>query len=607
MTPRDDHRPDDAIRPNDRAVLYDLVDRRLAPRAEDEVRRRLEDEPDLRLAYEQIVELRARLVALPVPALPADFLERVRARAGFPAAPAPAAVLPAAVLPAAVLPAAGPPTAVSPAAGRAEPAAAASPTDAASDGGVPRLGRVLSFARYAYAVAALLVVALGVAYWRWSEEDASPAATESARRDASSARVVASKSLATGREARASNEWKDSESAKDQAKPGAPTSAGLVTGGGGGGATPHFGPVGALPPGLRTPSDTPGDDRPPATPMPLDTGTGKDRTAANEGSFAKRKASSAEPQDPSGPAALAERPAPTSTATDAAMDDASAPPAEAAGARTGEPSDPTLAKSPARPGYALPAASVDADEVVLYVYADSFEAARAEVSIWVADARAGRTPDARRLAQGQADRLPAPADKKSEGNRRRDESDSDAPGMSSPTESASKASGQPASDAPRGSAPVAAPAAPGERMLGAFVVELEAPAFERLSRSLPGSKGIDDLLRAAGNARGVAAGETEQTPPKSDAAMSGDGMSGAGLTGAPPTESPPLPVPLPVPRPVPLAIPPPASAPAMPAPSAPSDDGDTAGMDESKLRAPEQAPIANPSVRRVRIVVLPSR
>ena len=71
------------VHPHDLALLYDLVDGRLAPRAADELSRRLAEEPDLRAVHEGILALRRRLAALPTPALPSDFLERVRAKAGF--------------------------------------------------------------------------------------------------------------------------------------------------------------------------------------------------------------------------------------------------------------------------------------------------------------------------------------------------------------------------------------------------------------------------------------------------------------------------------------------------------------------------------------------
>jgi negative regulator of sigma E activity len=75
---------------HDDALLYDLVDGRLGERAAEDLRRRLRDEPSLRASWEEIQRMRAGLRALPVPAVPGDFLARVRAQAGAAGATAPA-------------------------------------------------------------------------------------------------------------------------------------------------------------------------------------------------------------------------------------------------------------------------------------------------------------------------------------------------------------------------------------------------------------------------------------------------------------------------------------------------------------------------------------
>jgi len=78
--------------PHDFALLNDLLDERLSPAAEDDLRRRLADEPALAATYAELVRMRDALAARPAPvAAPADFVAQVRVRAGLPpsvAAPA---------------------------------------------------------------------------------------------------------------------------------------------------------------------------------------------------------------------------------------------------------------------------------------------------------------------------------------------------------------------------------------------------------------------------------------------------------------------------------------------------------------------------------------
>ncbi len=88
--------------PHDFALLHDLLDARLSPAAADDVRRRLADEPALAATHAELVRMRDALAARPVPvAVPADFLARVRARAGLP---------PSVAAPAATTRSSGPPT-----------------------------------------------------------------------------------------------------------------------------------------------------------------------------------------------------------------------------------------------------------------------------------------------------------------------------------------------------------------------------------------------------------------------------------------------------------------------------------------------------------------
>src|SRR5690348_2273379 len=70
--------------PHDLALLYDLLDGRIAPAAAEELRKRLGEEPELAAAWEELQRMREGLRALPTPPVPSGFLESVRARAGLP-------------------------------------------------------------------------------------------------------------------------------------------------------------------------------------------------------------------------------------------------------------------------------------------------------------------------------------------------------------------------------------------------------------------------------------------------------------------------------------------------------------------------------------------
>jgi anti-sigma factor RsiW len=80
--------------PHDLALLYDLLDARIAPAAAEELRKRIGEEPELAAAWDELKRMRDGLRALPTPPVPSAFLEGVKARAGIvdkaPAKPSPA-------------------------------------------------------------------------------------------------------------------------------------------------------------------------------------------------------------------------------------------------------------------------------------------------------------------------------------------------------------------------------------------------------------------------------------------------------------------------------------------------------------------------------------
>lgn len=419
--------PERDLHPNDRALLYDLLDERLAPRAADEVRRRLADEPALRAAYEQLTKLRACLVALPSRPLPSDFLERVRARAGFPAAPADVASASKtdAASPAervAGAPAEVPATAAPPAASAAGPASSEAPA---------RVARVLTFARYAYAAAAVLVVALGVAWWRLA-----PGARETMTQTA-------------GEAGERSSTWEAKRAPLDRAAPPPASASGptagrnVAPGGTSDDAKPRFGgPLGAVPSGLRTPSDDP--------------------TGA-----------------PAAPPVAATSPTPPSTASEASDSDRRAP--ISGGGGGGVAARPGGAKTAAaRSGRAekrsdvpaLPAGAAEDADDVLVIYAESYDVARAEVALLVAQARAGlasaRAPESATARVG-AKALGAVRDGATAA-----EKDAGATGRAPPPDVAND-------KLARGDR---ADASGAPQAMGSFVVELDGPALQRLSRAL---------------------------------------------------------------------------------------------------------------------------
>ena len=74
------------IRPDDLALLNDLLDERLAPSAAEDLRRRLASDAALATEYESLAAVRRAIRSLPdpaVPALPASFAQEVRERAGL--------------------------------------------------------------------------------------------------------------------------------------------------------------------------------------------------------------------------------------------------------------------------------------------------------------------------------------------------------------------------------------------------------------------------------------------------------------------------------------------------------------------------------------------
>jgi hypothetical protein len=81
------------LAPRDFELLNDLLDGRLAPVAEAEVRRRVATEPELASAWDELRRLREAMLALPKPPAPATLLEGARAKAGL--APAAASAAPA--------------------------------------------------------------------------------------------------------------------------------------------------------------------------------------------------------------------------------------------------------------------------------------------------------------------------------------------------------------------------------------------------------------------------------------------------------------------------------------------------------------------------------
>jgi len=340
------------VHPHDLALLYDLVDGRLAPRAADELARRLGEEPKLRTAYEGLLALRRRLAALPTPSLPADFLERVRARAGFPAAlptPAPAPSVPASSPPAPTRAADALPAAESAAGSRsADPRACASTSDAAASSRSGPAARLLAFARFAYAAAAVVVAALGVFVYVSGRGDSAsakgPDGTLTADGVGAAARArpedLATAPASTGEGVRVAD--------RSGATPDAATAR----------VPRPFGPNGAVAPGLLPPSER-------AEPS----------GAPDATNVARRTGAAAAPVGGGGGSAGARPPAPP-----AAKPGAASPPPELAPAAV-----------------ALPDAAFDGADRVLVLYAASYDAARAEVALLLDDARASRALDTSRV------------------------------------------------------------------------------------------------------------------------------------------------------------------------------------------------------------------
>jgi hypothetical protein len=195
--------------PHDVALLNDLVDDRLSPAAADDLRHRLADEPALAAAHAELLKMRAALAAMPAPVtVPADFLARVRARAGLPpsvpVAAAPAATSPGVTGPGVTGPGVtgpvvtAPSTAVSSraASGAATPGTTPEAARTGSDAGTGddagpdaarAPGRVLPFTRFAVPIAAALGIVLGGGIYLATRFDRGPGPTSSARVDPSTA------------------------------------------------------------------------------------------------------------------------------------------------------------------------------------------------------------------------------------------------------------------------------------------------------------------------------------------------------------------------------------------------------------------------------------
>ena len=229
------------LHPHDEALLYDLLDGRLAPAAADEVRRRIDDEPELRAAWDDLGRIRAHLRALPTTPVPEAFGAAVRARAGLPPAVVASngsvhGAAPRSIAASDVESAAGPRTERPPRA----PSSALGP-----EASVERRAEapVLRMPRWWMAAAARLGVALGAGvFWALAQEKASVhTAVETG--------AVPRKRAPVSDPASSGGPAAPYGATREESKP---AGTGAATGG-----TPHYGaPGGGVAPGLREPSDS---------------------------------------------------------------------------------------------------------------------------------------------------------------------------------------------------------------------------------------------------------------------------------------------------------------------------------------------------------------
>lgn len=220
------------LHPHDEALLYDLLDGRLAPAAADEVRRRIDDEPELRAAWDDLGRIRAHLRALPTTPVPDAFVASVRARAGLP---------PAVVASNGSVHGQAPRSIAADVGGlapREAPAATAAPSDPVAT--VDRRGEapVLRMPRWWMAAAAGLGVALGAGvFWALDQEK-------------TSVQHAVETGAAAARGAPSSGPPSPYGAARAESKAGATP---VPTAG-----VPHYGaPGGGVPAGLREPTDAP--------------------------------------------------------------------------------------------------------------------------------------------------------------------------------------------------------------------------------------------------------------------------------------------------------------------------------------------------------------
>jgi negative regulator of sigma E activity len=203
------------LTPHDDALLNDLLDGRLDPSSARAVEARLTREPALKEAHDELLRVRGLIAALPEPVPPPDFVARVRERlAAEPASPD-----------------ALPPTRSAPASGPALP---------------PAWRRAMLVA---YATAAVVVLAVGLFALRRDEpvRDASPRPAPEGGAWETAAAPEAER--ATRRETQAEAAAAPVPAPSASAPPAAPPEGAPAP------MPPMRGPGGALPPGLRKPSD----------------------------------------------------------------------------------------------------------------------------------------------------------------------------------------------------------------------------------------------------------------------------------------------------------------------------------------------------------------